>query len=99
MKFFFDNYIKYNLIFYILTFISISLVIASFIVPPTGIIDPSVIAAVGELAGFGALGAIYFAIDKGGNTTFRHKYMEIEYNDKKLNENDENANQRENEDI
>ena len=52
------------------------LVVASFIVPPTGVIDPSVLAATGEIFAFAALGAVIKAIDKGvdakvqrGNTT------------------------------
>ena len=52
------------------------LIIASFIVPPTGVIDPSVLAATGEIFAFAALGAVIKAIDKGvdakvqrGNTT------------------------------
>lgn len=35
--------------------VSIALVIASFIVPPTGIIEPSVLASIGELGGMAAL--------------------------------------------
>jgi len=35
--------------------ISVSLIIASFVLPPIGIIDNSVLAAVGELFAFGTL--------------------------------------------
>lgn len=44
---------------------SIGLLVASFIVPPTGVIDPSVLAATGELFAFTALGTVLKAIDKG----------------------------------
>jgi hypothetical protein len=35
--------------------VSIALVVASFIIPPTGIIDPSVLTAVGEIGVFSTL--------------------------------------------
>lgn len=44
---------------------SIGLIITSFIVPPTGTIDPSVLAATGELFAFAALGTVLKALDKG----------------------------------
>ncbi len=49
---------KKNVIFWITLIISIILLITGFFVPPMGIIDGSVITAVGELLGFGALGMI-----------------------------------------
>lgn len=73
---FFRTYISHNLWFYIFSGVAMGLVIASFIVPPTGVIDPSVLAATGEIFAFAALGAVIKAIDKGvdakvqrGNTT------------------------------
>jgi hypothetical protein len=73
---FFKTYISHNLWFYIFSGVAMGLVIASFIVPPTGVIDPSVLAATGEIFAFAALGAVIKAIDKGvdakvqrGNTT------------------------------
>lgn len=45
---------KYHLSIIVL-FIGIALIIASFIVPPVGIIDNSVIAAVGEIFSFTAV--------------------------------------------
>ena len=60
----------------VLSFIAVLLIIASFIVPPMGVVDGSVIAAVGEIFAFAALFALWEAIDKGidakivhGNTT------------------------------
>ena len=65
--------VVHNIMFYILTGISVLLIIASFIVPPTGVIDPSVLAATGELFAFAALGAVYKSIDKGVDATVTHK--------------------------
>ena len=66
----------HNLWFLIFSIVAVGLLIASFIVPPTGVIDPSVLAATGELFAFAALGTVIKAIDKGvdakvqrGNTT------------------------------
>lgn len=73
---FFRTYILHNLWFYIFSGVAMGLVIASFIVPPTGVIDSSVLAVTGEIFAFAALGAVIKAIDKGvdakvqrGNTT------------------------------
>ena len=75
-KKFFKTYIAHNLWFYIFSGVAMGLIIASFIVPPTGVVDPSVLAATGEIFAFAALGAVIKAIDKGvdakvqrGNTT------------------------------
>lgn len=73
---FVKKYISNNTWFYIFSVVAMGLLIASFIVPPTGVIDPSVLAATGEIFAFAALGAVVKAIDKGvdakvqkGNTT------------------------------
>lgn len=42
--------------FWTLLGVSVILVVASFLIPPKGVIDPSVLAAVGEIMGFGSLG-------------------------------------------
>lgn len=67
MKFFYERYIMKNLWFHILTIVSIGLIISSFIVPPTGVVDPSVLAATGELFAFAALWTVIKAIDKGSD--------------------------------
>ncbi len=59
---------KTNIWFFILSFISLALMIASFFVPPTGVIDSSVLAAVGEIFAFSALGSVIKAIDLGLET-------------------------------
>lgn len=64
----------------VLTFTSVGLVIASFIVPPLGIIDGSVLAAVGELTGIGALWEFSKAMKKNINAKVKIKEIELEIN-------------------
>lgn len=47
--------------------VSIGLLVAGFLVPPPGIIHPSVLTAVGELFGFAALGVGFEAVRLGRN--------------------------------
>lgn len=60
----------------VLTIISVGLIVASFLVPPTGVIDPSVLKAAGEIFAFATLFVVREAIKEGlsvkashGNTT------------------------------
>ena len=60
----------------VLTFVTVALLVASFIVPPTGKIDPSILSAAGEIFAFGTLWVVREAIKEGlsvkathGNTT------------------------------
>lgn len=57
--------------FWILSFISISLVIAGFCCPPPGEIHNSVLVAIGELFAWGVLGTIIKAIDTGASTELK----------------------------
>lgn len=75
----------------ILTFASIGLIIASFIVPPAGIIDPSVLAATGELAGFGAIWEFNKAMNKNIDAKVKIKELELEINRQKDEHIDENS--------
>lgn len=54
--------------FWLTFLISVILISVSFVLPPTGMIDPSVLAATGELFGFATLGTVISAIDKGGKS-------------------------------
>lgn len=54
--------------FWVTLLLSASLIITSFILPPTGVIDPSVLAATGELFAFGTLACVITSIEKGSNT-------------------------------
>lgn len=61
-----------NLWFWILSGFAIALITAGFLVPPTGVIDGSVLTAVGEIFAFAALGAVILAIEKGLPAKVQH---------------------------
>lgn len=76
--------------FTIFSLTAIILLVASFILPPTGVVDPSVIASVGELFAFAALATVIKAIDKGVDATLSKGDMQIEIkNDDEQNKNEE----------
>ena len=58
--------------FWVTLITSIVLIVVSFFLPPTGAIDPSVMAAVGEMFAFGTLGTVLFAITKGVDAKLTH---------------------------
>lgn len=62
----------------ILTITSILLIVGAFFVPPLAVIDGSILAAVGELAGFGAIWEVNKAIDKGVDASVKHNDTEIQ---------------------
>ena len=66
----------------ILSISSILLIIASFFVPPLGVIDGSVLAAVGELEGLGVLWIILRAVEKGTGASFKKGDVEVEIKEK-----------------
>lgn len=70
-----------NPAFWICLAISIALVVAGFLVPPTGKIDGSVLTAVGELFGFATLEVVYIAIKKGVDASIRHGKTEVAIGD------------------
>ena len=49
--------------------LSIGLIVGSWFVPPMAVVDGTVLAAVGEIFGFAALGTVINAIDKGHKAT------------------------------
>jgi hypothetical protein len=61
--------IKDNKVFWLTFVTSVILLVASFLLPPTGVIDTSVLTAVGELFAFAALGVGAKAVSKGMSTT------------------------------
>lgn len=73
--------ISANLYFKIFSIISIGLIITAFFIPPTAFVDGSVLAAVGELFGFAALGTVIKAIDKGTKASVRHNGTELTVGD------------------
>lgn len=61
----------------VISVFALLLVGASFIVPPTGVIDPSVLAALGELLGFAALLTFIVRAEQGDDITFKKGDTEI----------------------
>lgn len=70
-----------NPAFWVCLSISIALVVAGFLVPPTGEIDGSVLTAVGELFGFATLEVVLIAIRKGVDANIRHGKTEVSIGD------------------
>lgn len=91
MKKFYNRYMLNNVPFHVFGITSIGLIIASFVVPPLGIIDGSVLAAVGELCAFAALWAVLKAMDKGIDATFTKGDMSVTLD----NDNDANKDKEE----
>ena len=56
---------------------SIALLVAAFICPPTAVIDKSILAAVGELAGFAAIGTVIKALDMGAKASVKRGDTEL----------------------
>lgn len=72
----------YNYIFWICLCISIALLIGGFFAPPTGVIDGSVLTAVGELFGFAALGTLPSMLkDHDVKLTHGNTSLTVESND------------------
>ena len=63
------EFLRVHIAFDVFSLVSIGLLIASFIVPPTGVIDPSVLAATGELFAFAALHVVLIAVLKGARAS------------------------------
>ena len=62
--------------------VSFVLLIAGFLLPPVGTIDPTVIKAVGELMGFAAIWMLPRAINAGKNIKLEHGSTTITLNNK-----------------
>ena len=77
MREFYKNYLENNKFFIFFSIAALILIVAGFIVPPTGQIDNSVLIAVGELNGTLAIGAVIKAIDKGRSASIKHSGTEV----------------------
>ena len=71
MRWFYNNYLKSNLFFWLFSGIGLLLIIIAFFLPPAAQIHQSVLYAVAEINAFIALGAVIKAIDKGLDATFQ----------------------------
>ena len=56
----------------VLSLSAIVLIVAGLLMPPMGVIDGSVLTAVGELFAFAALDTVWHAIDKGIDAKITH---------------------------
>ena len=70
-------------IFYVCLVMSIVLLVASFLLPPQGVIDPSVLTATGILFAFAALGVAGQNLANGKDVTFKKGDMEVTIEDEK----------------
>lgn len=61
-----------NVAFWVCLIASVVLMVAGFIVPPTGVIDGSVLKGVGELFGFATLFVVGTAINRGVDVRLQH---------------------------
>lgn len=68
-------------IFYVCLVSSILLLCISFVLPPTGVIDPSVLKAVGLLLGFAALGIAGQNLANGKDVIFKKDDIEVTIGD------------------
>lgn len=66
--------------FSITTATALILVVVGFIIPPMGVIDGSVLTAVGELMGFAALAQVPPLIKKGADVSIHHGSTSITVN-------------------
>lgn len=82
MKKFYHNYVAKNIPFHILATVSVAILVASWIWPPTAIIDSSVLAASGELIGWGALYTLLRAVEKGKTASVSHNGTTITVGEK-----------------
>ena len=81
MKKFFEKFNKFDkVVFWLCLFTSIILLTMSFLIPPTGQIDPSVIGAVGELFGFASLAVVIKALGRGTDVTLHKGDIDISLN-------------------
>lgn len=71
----------HNFWFVFFSLVAVGLIITSFFIPPTGEIDPSVLAATGEIFAFAALGTVIKAIDKGVDARVQHRDTSITIGD------------------
>ena len=77
MREFYKNHLENNSFFIFFSIAALILIVAGFIVPPTGVVDSSVLIAVGELNGTLAIGAVIKSIDKGRSASIKHNDTEL----------------------
>lgn len=78
MREFYKNYLENNFFFIFFSVSALLLLVAGFLVPPTGSIDNTVLIAVGEINGTLAIGAVVKAIDRGSSASIKHNGTELD---------------------
>ena len=76
VRFFGDRFHKN--VFLICLIVALGLIITSFFIPPLAVVDGSVIASVGEIFAFAALGEVGAAIERGHSASITHGNTTIE---------------------
>jgi hypothetical protein len=76
-----------NLWFKVLSGFAMVLIVAGFVVPPLGIIDGSVLTAVGEIFAFAAVNTALKAMDQGFSARVQHKKTTLSLDKSKGNDN------------
>ena len=80
MKKFYSDYLKSNAPFWVCLGVSIVLLCVSFALPPTGVINASVLEGVAELFAFASLGAVYEAIRNKMPASIEHNGTTVTIN-------------------
>lgn len=84
--------VHHNWAFWVCLLVSVFLIVTSFFIPPKAVVDGSILACVGELFAFAALGNISAAVAKGIDAKVEHNGTSITIGDlnkeKKENNND-----------
>ena len=81
MSKFYKNFTKSNKIaFWVCLAISVTLLTVSFLLPPTGKIDPSVLRGVGEIFAFAVLYTVIEALQRGTDVNFHKGDIDITLN-------------------
>lgn len=65
-------------VFLVCLIVALGLIITSFFIPPLAVVDGSVLAAVGEIFAFAALGEVAAAIERGHSASISHGNTTIE---------------------
>ena len=81
MSKFFENFTKsHKIAFWVCLGISVTLLTASFLIPPTGQIDPSVLRGVGEIFAFAVLYTVIEALNRGTDVTLQKGDVNLHLN-------------------
>lgn len=81
MSKFFENFTKsHKIAFWICLGISTALLVSSFVIPPTGVIDPSVLRGVGEIFAFSVLYVVIEALNRGTDVTLQKGDVNLHLN-------------------